>query len=104
MKEVELKLKESIEIVDQKLEKREVKLLRSQRRIPGLTLWQFETVTKLLTKAEYKKVDHKLNFGDIPSEKRYAVNIQENCIYFQALNEKNAIRVLKRDYQIQGNQ
>lgn len=100
MKEVELNLKETIEIVDQKQVKKEIKLIGSQRRIPGLTLWQYNENSKELTKAEYKKVDHKLNFDNTALEKRYAVSIQENCIYFQALNRKNAIKVLKRDYKI----
>lgn len=32
--------------------------------------------------------------------KRKSILIEQGCIYFNALNEKNAIKVLKRDYGI----
>lgn len=100
MKELFTSARDQTEIVYQKQLKKEVKLIGSQRRIPGLTLWEYNLKTKQLVKAEFKKIDHKLNFDRTDLEKRYQVIINENCTYFQALNEKNAIKVLKRDYNI----
>lgn len=98
MKEIGTNTKDAIEIIDQKQIKK--KLIGSQRRIPGLTLWQFNFETKELTKAAFKKVELRLSFKKTDLEKRYQVVIEENCTYLQALNLKNAKKVLYRNYRI----
>jgi hypothetical protein len=92
--------KDSIEIIAQAEVKKEIKLIGSQRVIPGLTLWQFNLISGVLTKALFKSEDLVLDFTKHnPAKdlaKRKKVIIEENCVYFQALNTKNALKVLRR--------
>lgn len=87
---IEQEKKDKVEIVSQVQQKKQLKLIGSQRIITGLTLWQFNTQTKVLTKAKIKQTNFNLN-----GSKRHQVVIEDNCIYFQALNKKNALRKLK---------
>lgn len=80
---------EKIEIVSQKEIKKEIKLIGSQRKITGLTLWQFNTKTKELTKAKFKESTYIIGGGV-----KLKVIIENDCIYFQSLNRKNALRKL----------
>ncbi len=80
---------EKIEIVSQKEIKKEIKLIGSQRKISGLTLWQFNTKTKELTKAKFKESSYIIGGGV-----KLRVIIEDDCIYFQSLNRKNALRKL----------
>lgn len=99
MKELTQEFKDTkVEIVSEKEQKKEVKLIGRQRRIPGLTLWEFNRVTQELLPAQYKKEDvviSKLSTSKEDLVKRNNVIVKENCFYFQALNEKNARRKLK---------
>ena len=87
---IEDEKKDKIEIVSQVQQKKQIKFIGSQRSIPGLTLWQFNTETKSLNKAKFKQTNYTLN-----GSKRSQVIIEDNCIYFQALNMKNALKKVK---------
>lgn len=86
-----------VEIVVEKQQKKEIKLIGRQRKIQGLTLWEFNNKSKELKKAEFKKEDVMINSLRQSPEaltKISKVIVNENCIYFQALNIKNAKRKL----------
>ena len=87
---IEDEKKDKIEIVSQVQQKKQIKLIGSQRLIPGLTLWEFNTETKSLNKAKFKQTNYSLN-----GSKTHQVIIQDNCIYIQALNMKNALKKVK---------
>jgi hypothetical protein len=82
---------------------------------PGLILWEFDPVTKILKEAEIKEnqlqIDKsskghffqsrgdkdKLYFNENVSHEATVykrVNYRKGCVYFQAINEKNARRKL----------
>lgn len=102
-----LKQEEQIEIVKQDIHKKELKFLGSTRKIPGLILWEFNKTDKTITQATFKKVDYVLDNlkrnpdGTLalagPIKIRSKVETKENCIYVQALNKQNAMKVLKRN-------
>lgn len=101
MKEaVDFEKADKVEISIEEQEKKEVKLLGSQRQIPGLTLWEYNEITKELKRAEFK--EEALTLGDILNGTtsinnfRKKVIINEGCQYFQALNRKNALRKIKK--------
>lgn len=55
MKEVTESFKETtVEIVEERQQEKQIKLIGRQRHIPGLTLWEFNHSTKELSKAKFK--------------------------------------------------
>jgi len=82
----------------QQQKKHELTLIGSQRRVRGLTLFSFNTETKEIKKAEidYCK-DYIYYHPYLYKEGRDRVIVEKNCIYRQALNTKNFIKVLKRE-------
>jgi len=73
----------------------EYKLLGSIRLIPGLKLYKLNTLT-----LEYREVTVQKKVvigldGNVHTKKR--VNAEQNCIYFQALNIKNAKKHAMRE-------
>lgn len=100
MKEFELKDKvlQGIEIRAEQEKKKELKLISSQRKIRGLILWEYNEVTHILKRAQFKKQDVTITSLD-PSAVHLMINnkveINERCYYVQALNQKNAIKHLK---------
>lgn len=90
---------DKIEINVEQQQKKEIKLIGNQRKINGLTLWEFNHKTKELQKAKYSKVDIELRSLSTRAEdlvNRHKVVVNENCLYFQALNEKNAIKKINK--------
>jgi hypothetical protein len=99
MKEVQDFNQDKIEVQIEQQQKKEIKLIGKQRKIPGLTLWEYNTKTFDLDKAKYSKVDlhlKSLSSAEAALESRHKVIVNEACIYFQALNEKNAERKVKK--------
>jgi hypothetical protein len=98
MKEILQGFKDSeIEIRDEQQQKKEIKLIGRQRKVRGLTLFEYSEVTKLLSVA--KKQDFYLESLSLdPSKLKISnkVEVNEHCIYFQALNRKNAIKKLQK--------
>lgn len=74
--------------------KNEFHLIDCQRRIPGHTLYAFNTVTKEIKVAP---VERKVFFGfNGNMTYKNELTVEKNCIYLQALNEKNARKRLIR--------
>lgn len=87
-----------VEIKAEAEQKKEIKLVGQQRKVPGLTLWEYNENTKELKKAKFQKVNvmiHGLGMSPESIKNTHKVVVNENCIYFQALNENNAKRKLK---------
>lgn len=68
--------------------KNEFHLIGSQRRIPGQTLYAFNTVTKEIKIAQ---IERKMFFGFNGNVTyKNEITVEKDCIYVQALNKKNA--------------
>jgi len=100
MKELTKEFEESeVEIVAEQQQKKEIKLIGRQRKIRGHILWEFNHKTKELIPATYKKQDFNVtSLTPSPSSVSISnkVQINENCLYFQALNRANAIKKLEK--------
>lgn len=101
MKELTKDFQENeVEIVEEQQQRKEFKLIGQQRKIRGLILWEFDLKSKELSRAKFKKQDVSLKSLSTAKEAlniSNKVEVREHCIYFQALNEQNAKRKLKRD-------
>ena len=74
--------------------KNEFHLIGSQRKVKGHTLYAFNTVTKEIKVAP---VERKVFFGFNGNiTYKNELTVEKNCIYLQALNEKNARKRLIR--------
>lgn len=72
----------------------EFHLIGSQRKVKGHTLYAFNTVTKEIKVAP---VERKVFFGfNGNMTYKNELTVEKNCIYLQALNEKNARKKLVR--------
>ena len=84
-------------IVEQNI-KKQVNFLSSQRKVKGLTMWEFDPLAMTLEEAKIEDV--KVDFAD----KVYARKIhhkliyKEGCVYIQALNKKNAYKKIAKRY------
>jgi hypothetical protein len=100
MKEITKEFEESeVEIVAEQQQRKEIKLIGRQRKIRGHILWEFNQKTKELKQASYKKQDFNItSLTPSPSAVSISnkVQINENCLYFQALNRANAIKKLEK--------
>jgi len=88
-----------VEIVAEQQQKKEIKLIGQQRKIPGLTLWEYNERTKELAPAQFKRQDFELTTLDPEPPNlhiSHRVHVNEGCIYFQALNRKNAEKKLHK--------
>lgn len=106
MKELTKEFEESeVEIVAEKQQQKEIKLIGRQRKIRGHILWEFNQKTKQLQPARYRKQDFQIASLE-PSKSALAISnkveVKEHCIYFQALNRKNAEKKLGRIYKQAG--
>src|SRR5690606_37054358 len=100
MKELlESHLDTKVEIVAEQKQKKEIKLIDSQRKIPGLTLWEYSQSTGRLQQTTFKKQDFILKSLSLKPEDLQIsnkVDMKESCIYFQALNRTNAEKKLRK--------
>lgn len=87
-----------IEIAVEKQQRKEIKLIGRQRKIRGLTLWEFNMKSKELKPAQFKKQDFQIS-SLVPSPSGLSISnkveVNEHCVYFQALNRLNAIKKIK---------
>lgn len=116
MKELENKSNDKIEIVKQQQKKQT--LVLQKRIIPheNHTIFEYDQVKDFLTVAEYEPVRKEIHwfeamrifkrkmdkvdiFNPNPIQKTKVIQ-KPNCIYLSALNIENAVKVLKRDYNI----
>lgn len=77
-------------------EKREIKFLGKMRRNTSHTLFSYSLVTKEIKVAELEKPDT-INFKDLKKIGTTKIIIEKDCVYRQALNKKNFIKILKRE-------
>lgn len=65
----------------------------------GLPIWEYNEETKVLKKATIKEIVVQLDTKKDKSNgetKRLQIVYNSKCLYFQALNQKNALRKLKK--------
>lgn len=87
-------LKDEIEILDK--QKHEYKLIGQARKVPGLTMFSFNYKTgeiKIAPIQHSKEVD----FKTLSPVTKDRLVVEPNCIYRQALNQKNFIKRLIRE-------
>lgn len=86
--------KSEIELLQKK--KHEYKLIGSQRKVAGHTLFSFNLITKEIKVANVEKCNT-INFITLLPLVNDKIEIEKNCIYRQALNKKNVKKVLLRE-------
>lgn len=75
-------------------QRKEFRLIGSQKRIPGLILFEYDLTTGNLQRASMKK-EIEINLdGTVGAKSR--VDSRDMCLYIQAINEQNAIRKVKQ--------
>ena len=94
------KLKTKDAIVAPKPQKQEHRFLGTMIRRPGLTLFEYDSKSKTVRVAgintkHYYSYNAKLNKFDIRTTSR--VQARDGCMYFQALNLRNAIRKVRKE-------
>lgn len=95
MKELEIKEQASQEIVAE--HKKDLFHFDSSRVIPGLTFFEYDPRTHKLRRAVYDKTGTVEINGDdtiVEQHVRYKMKVDPTNLYFQCLNEKNAVRKL----------
>lgn len=80
-------------------EQREYKLVGSQRRVPGHTMFSLNTKTGEIKPAPMICQSVVTVYGTVEHNRR--IDLEPNCIYRQALNKKNFIKRLVREGIIQ---
>lgn len=97
-----------IELPIEQQEKKEILFKGSLTKVPGHIMWEFDILNGELRRAKYKEektmvIDFLISEKDelklTPDliKKRKRIATKETCIYFQALNLKNAIKKLKKN-------
>jgi len=77
--------------------KQEYKMIGSMKYRPGLTLFEFNTVTGELSVAEIKKTVS-VDFKTGKPKRKFEVEHKKDCWYLYAFNMDNAERKLKNIY------
>ena len=93
--ELDLNKKDTIPSINTeniKQQEKEYKLIGRTRNKPGQTLFSFNKITGELKPAELKEKCYMTKFG-VAYKKE--TNVEPNCFYFFALNERNARRKLR---------
>lgn len=76
-------------------QKQEYKLIGSQKKVSGHTMFSYNTRTGEIKKAAYNnKAELRLD-GTVKLINR--IDVEKDCIYRQALNVKNVKKVLRRE-------
>lgn len=103
MKEIEVHQKDTIELVKQPEVKKMEAYLGTYRPKNGHTLYEYHLIEKTLKPASYW-VESVLVLGGSNGQRGIStrkIMVKDNCLYIPALNEKNAWRILKKQYGIQ---
>lgn len=92
--------KENVKTSKQAEVKKEIKLVKSERKIKGLKLFEYNEVTKKIKEAEFIQKDFVLDFTKPnPAEdflSKFKVKVNKDCKYIQAINIKNALKKINR--------
>lgn len=99
---VEKETKDKLEFVKQtkaEIQKVHIGTMKPKK---GHTLFEVDLVLKTIELADFDKSEaikfEDAKFGNISVNKK--LTIKENCRYIPALNKKNVIKILKRDFNI----
>lgn len=102
MKELETKEKDKIEQVKQTVQEIQTVYLGKHKPQKNHTLFEINTIDRTIVKAEFDTlpaIDYKAAMDkQISSFKK--ITVKANCIYISALNVKNVIKILNREYGI----
>ena len=102
MKETENKLKDNIEEVKQTKAEIQKILVAKRKVVKGHKMFEVNLPSKTILEPIYDKKPN-ISYQDAIqgniSVKR-ELTIKNECLYISALNEKNVIKILKRDYGI----
>lgn len=99
MRELEEFRELPIEIVAEQQQKKEIKHIGQQRKVPGHILWEFNEKTREIKRAVYKKTNvfiSSVNMSPESITETHNVVVNENCAYVQAMNLENARKHFKR--------
>jgi len=102
MKKTKKKFKDNeIVITAEAEQKKQLTLLKKERKIRGLTLFEYNEVTKEILPAKFKPVTVNITgdgSGNYDRLQNFELVVNQNCIYVQALNVKNALRKISKSY------
>lgn len=100
MKELTKDFKDNeVNISEERQEKKSTQLIGKQRKIPGLTTWEYNGKDGSLQQAKYKNayVDcMTVEYMKHKNTTHMTIDAKEGCYYFQALNKKNAVKHLRK--------
>jgi len=117
MNELKPKDNDKIEIVKQQQKKQTLVLQKKVVLQNGHSIFEFNINTRQIVLADYeppretihyqealdmyhKKITSKIDIFNAQTKTVSKVIQKENCIYIPALNKKNVIKILERDYKI----
>lgn len=89
-------LRPKIEVAVQKKKEHEFKLIGHQRKVPGHTLFSCNLLTGEIKVAPVEK-STAVDFRTQQPTHRDRIVVEPHCVYRQALNKKNFIKILKRE-------
>jgi hypothetical protein len=101
---IDLKRQDKDNVNETRKKEVEKKLSFVNRILPkrGHKIWKYNTKTNELTECEFTEDSKEIKWEQALSkdykQKNKKVIIEDNCIYFNSLNKKNAVKILKRDY------
>jgi hypothetical protein len=117
MKDTDFKISQSdkIEIVKQQQKKQNLVLLNKIQPQKNHKLFECDTIKKTISLAKFQPprtdlhyneaidfVNKKIDLNNHKTVTKSKVLINPNCIYISALNSKNVIKILNRDYNLSG--
>ena len=76
-------------------QKHEQVFIGSTKKVPGHTMFSFNTVTKEIKVAPVKR-EVMIDYRTRTPKYKESIIVEKDCTYHQALNKKNFIKVLKR--------
>lgn len=76
-------------------QKHEQVFIGSRRKVPGHTMFSFNTVTKEIKVAPVKR-EVMIDYRTRAPKYKTSILVEKDCIYHKALNKKNFIKILKR--------
>ena len=117
MNELKKKSNDKIEIVKQQQKKQTLLLQKKTILHKGHSVFEYNRITNKVVLADYeppkevihwqqaydnyhKKVTNKIDIFNAQTRTISKVIKRENCVYIPALNKKNVIKILERDYNI----
>ena len=93
MKEIEGKVPDKVEIVDQKQVKKQLAIIGSEKLHPGQRCWELQLSDMTIREAKYEKDALDISQHDeknLIQPVRRKIVVREGCMYAVALNQQNA--------------